>query len=138
MREARYQSDIIAVSCPGRSTLTCAECRVCPNGWTGTETCTGAVACYVSVTARSTRVVDRGCFHNQATVNGLCNQIITETDGTQLHYFCCNESDFCNENTTVTFPSCPMVQHLLLLLLLLLLHLLLLLLLLLPLIMMVG
>ena len=64
-----------------------------------------AVACYVSVTARSTRVVDRGCFHNQATVNGLCNQIITETDGTQLHYFCCNESDFCNENTTVTFPS---------------------------------
>ena len=104
MREARYQSDIIAVSCPGRSTLTCAECRDCPNGWTGTETCTGAVACFVSVfAARNTQGVDRGCYFGQLSINHQCNETIRETDGTLIRSFCCNESDFCNENTIVNF-----------------------------------
>ena len=73
---------------------------------TGTETCNG-VACFVSVyyTIGNTvnTQVDRGCYFNQQIIIHRCSNTIQETDGTLGQSVCCNESDFCNENTTLNF-----------------------------------
>ena len=107
VREASHsRKHHCVVSSPGSSTLTCAECRNCPDGWTGTETCNG-VACFVSVyyTIGNTvnTQVDRGCYFNQQIIIHRCSNTIQETDGTLGQSVCCNESDFCNENTTLNF-----------------------------------
>ena len=96
--------NVITVCYPGRSTVTCAQCRECPDGWTGMETCIGET-CFVVVSALGNgQAVDRGCFNNQIVINTQCNKTISETDGTPLYRVCCELSNLCNANTIVRFP----------------------------------
>ena len=78
--------------------MTCAQCSECPEGWTGSQTCTGSV-CFVQVTDQGS--IDRGCLR-ELLIGDLCNQTTRETDGTRAYNWCCNESDLCNENNTLS------------------------------------
>ena len=98
--EVREHSIVIRLFHSGSSTVTCAQCRECPDGWTGTETCTGTV-CFVQTGGET---VDRGCFSTNALISYWCNQTTIESDGIPTYRWCCNDTDFCNSNVSVSFP----------------------------------
>ena len=96
--------NVITVSYPGRSTVTCARCRECPDGWTGMKTCIG-MTCFVAVSGlENGQAVDRGCFTSQPVINTQCNKTRDESDGTPVYHVCCESHNLCNANTTLRFP----------------------------------
>ena len=81
--------------------MTCAECRECPDGWTGSQTCIGSV-CFVLVTDQGS--VDRECLSGAAIISFQCNRTTTESDGTRVYNWCCSQSNLCNANNN-TLPN---------------------------------